>query len=87
MKLSSRLVLAAAAVGMTFAPIAAQANTRAGDSSTVYSAPASEPGKSRSEKGERLVAPGILIGLLGAAAVAGIVIIIADDDDNQSPGT
>lgn len=83
----SRLVMTAAAAGMAFAPIAASANTRAGDSAATYTAPASAPGKGRAAKGEKLVAPGILIAILAGAAVIGAVIVINDDDDdNQSPG-
>ncbi|MEM7665248.1 MAG: hypothetical protein AAF250_05280 [Pseudomonadota bacterium] len=84
---ASRLAVTVAAASMAFAPIAAQANTRAGDSSTIYSGSAvSQPGVGRSDDGESLKGTGgIIIILLAAAAVAGIIIII-DDDDNQSPG-
>ncbi len=90
MKFASRLAMTAAAAGLAFAPIAAQANTRAGDSSTFYSASAtsavSQPGVGRSADGESLKGTsGILIILFGAAVIAGIIIII-DDEDNQSPG-
>ncbi len=86
-KFASRLAMTAAAASMAFAPIAAQANTRAGDSSTIYSASAtSAPGVGRSADGESLEGTsGILAILFLAAAVAGIIIII-DDEDNQSPG-
>lgn len=84
----SRLVMTTAAAGMALAPIAASANTRAGDSATTYSVPASAPGKGRAAKGEKLVAPGILIAVLAGAAAIGAIVIINDDDDedNQSPG-
>ena len=87
MKLASRLVVTAAAAGMAFAPIAAQANTRAGDNSTTYSASAvSQPGAARSDEGESLKGtPGIIAILFAAAVVAGIIVIV-DDNDNQSPG-
>ncbi|WP_298470093.1 hypothetical protein [uncultured Erythrobacter sp.] len=87
MKFASRLAMTAAAAGLAFAPIAAQANTRAGDSSTFYSGSAvSQPGVGRSADGEELKGTsGILIILFGAAVIAGIIIII-DDEDNQSPG-
>lgn len=85
-KIASRLALSAAAASMAFAPIAAQANTRAGDSSTIYSGAVAQPGTGRSVDGEELVGvPGILAIIFAAAAIAGIIIII-DDDDNQSPG-
>lgn len=87
MKFAARLAMTAAAAGLAFAPIAAQANTRAGDSGNFYSASAvSQPGIGREADGEALEGTGgILIILLGAAAIAGIIIII-DDEDNQSPG-
>ena len=87
MKFASRLAMTAAAASMAFAPIAAQANTRAGDSSTIYSASAaSQPGIGRSAEGESLEGtPGILVILFGAAAIVGIILII-DNEDNQSPG-
>ena len=87
-KLASRIAVATAAASMAFAPIAAQANTRAGDSSTVYTS-ASAPGVSAAVEGEDFGATrglsGILIILFGAAAAAGLIILL-DDDDNQSPG-
>lgn len=87
MKLASRLAMTVAAAGLAFAPIAAQANTRAGDSGAVYSASAvSQPGLGRDADGETLKGTsGILLILFAAAAIAGIIIII-DDEDNQSPG-
>ncbi|MEM8724116.1 MAG: hypothetical protein AAGE86_01205 [Pseudomonadota bacterium] len=87
MKFASRLAMTAAAAGLAFAPIAAQANTRAGDSSAIYSGSAvSQPGLGRAAEGESLEGTsGILIILFGAAVIAGIIIII-DDEDNQSPG-
>lgn len=87
MKFASRLAMTAAAASMAFAPIAAQANTRAGDSGTIYSATAlSQPGVGREADGETLEGTsGILIILFAAAVAAGIIIII-DDEDNQSPG-
>lgn len=88
MKPVSRLMMTAAAVGMAFAPIAAQANTRAGDNAPVYTSnSASQPGVGRAAEGEQLVGvPGILAIIFAAAAVAGVIIIL-DDDDDQSPGT
>jgi len=84
-KATIRLVATVAAASLAFAPIAASANTRAGDSDTSYTAAASQPGQGRDATGEKLIAPGILGAILAAAAAAGIIIII-DDDDNQSPG-
>lgn len=86
MKMTSRLMFATAAAGLAFAPVAAQANTRAGDSGVVYSAPVSDPGAGRSAEGEEVIGSGFLAAILAAIAAAGVIIII-DDDDDQSPGT
>lgn len=85
----SRALVTAAAASMAFAPIAAQANTRAGDSAPVYTAEsASQPGLARSADGEEMRGNGsvLLLILAAAAAIAGII-IVADGDDGQSPGT
>lgn len=83
----SRLLMTAAAAGLAFAPIAANAKTRAGNSAVTY-APVSAPGQGRDADGEKLVAPSILLAIIAAAAAAGVIVIIDDDDgdDNQSPG-
>ncbi len=88
-KTMSRLMVAAAATSMAVAPIAAQANTRAGDSAPVYTSSVSQPGLARSAEGEELRGgAGILIALLAAAAAIGGIIAVADtEDDDQSPGT
>ena len=82
-KATSRLVMTAAAAGLAFAPIAANAKTRAADSSATYAA----PGEGRSEDGEKMTAAG---GLLAAAALAlivgGIIVGAESGNDNQSPG-
>ena len=87
-KTVSRIAMTAAAAGLVFAPIAAQANTRAGDSGAVYSiSTASQPGVGRSADGESLEGEsGLLLALLAAAAVIAGIIIIIEDEDNQSPG-
>lgn len=89
-KTITRLTVTAAAASMAFAPIAAQANTRAGDSAAIYTNSAAQPGLARSAEGEDFVGrPGVLIALFAAAAVIGAIVIIADDDgddDNASPG-
>lgn len=89
-KLTSRLMVATAAASMAFAPIAAQANTRAGDSAPVYTAETTaQPGMARDAEGENLRGTtGIVITLLAAAAaIAGIVTLADNEDDDQSPGT
>lgn len=89
MKTVSRALVTVAAAGMAFAPIAAQANTRASDTTPVYTGEASaQPGLGREAEGENVRgASGVILLILAtAAAIAGIV-IIADGDDGQSPGT
>ena len=88
----SRLMVATAAAGLVFAPIAAQANTRAGDNAPVYtsSATAAQPGLERDAEGEEAGGKGSAIILLifaAAAAVAGIIAVADNDDQGQSPGT
>ncbi|GMN01949.1 hypothetical protein [Erythrobacter sp. MTPC3] len=88
--LIARTAMTFAAATLAFAPIAAQANTRAGDSTTVYSQGAvSQPGTARSADGEDLAGTGIgaLIAIFATLIVTGGIIILIDDDDDQSPGT
>lgn len=92
MKIVSRMLAATAAFGLVAAPIVAQANTRAGDSAAVFSA----PGLGRADDGEGQAEEGagfgtyLLGGLAFAAALTGILIatdvIGGDDDDCASPG-
>ncbi|OBV11192.1 hypothetical protein [Erythrobacter dokdonensis] len=88
MKLASRMMMAAAAATMVVTPIAAQANTRAGDSNAVYST-ASAPGLGREAKGESAKSGTsiILLLLASAAIIGGIILASNSDDDGQSPGT
>ncbi|QUL37651.1 hypothetical protein [Erythrobacter sp. JK5] len=83
--------MTAAAASMALAPIAAQANTRAGDSSAIYSSSAfSQPGVDRAADGEDIVGTsGIFIIVFVTATIIGIILIADDDNDddnNQSPG-
>ncbi|MEP0189081.1 MAG: hypothetical protein ABJP70_04630 [Erythrobacter sp.] len=87
-----KLTSIVAVASLSLAPVAAHANTRAGDSSTVYSSSLSQPGQGRSINGESVSGSGDIIAmvLLGLWA-SGIFIVAADiqfggDDDNQSPG-
>ena len=48
----SRLLVTAAAASMAFAPVAAQANTRASDNAPVYTSAASQPGLARLSGGK-----------------------------------
>jgi hypothetical protein len=88
MKTATRIAMAAAAASMAVMPIAAQANTRAGDSGSVYSVSAA-PGVGRAAEGESAKGGfSIIIGLLAAAAiVGGVIFASSSDDDGQSPGT
>ncbi len=88
-KTASRLMATAAAASLAFAPIAAQANTRASDNAPVYTASESQPGTAREAEGENIRgSQGIVIALLAAAAtIAAIVIAAGNEDDDQSPGT
>ena len=87
MKTASRMLMAAAAATMAIAPVAAQANTRAGDSGSVYSV--SAPGLGRADEGESLKSGAtIILGLLGFAAfVAGVYLAADGGSRDQSPGT
>jgi hypothetical protein len=93
-KTISRLAAATAALGLVAAPIMAQANTRAGDSSSVYSMGNAAPGLGRSAEGEDIVGagPGFLVLLIGGTLfVVGILTatdVLGDDEgDCASPGT
>ncbi|MEM1050675.1 MAG: hypothetical protein AAGI28_01135 [Pseudomonadota bacterium] len=91
LKVTSKVVTTVAVAGLAFAPIAAQANTRAGDQAPLYTgSTASQPGLGRSTEGQSLEgAPAILIALFAAAAIIGAIVVAAseDTDDTQSPGT
>jgi len=89
-KSTSKVIMTAAAAGLAFAPIAAQANTRAADAAPVYSNTASQPGQGRAAEGENAKgASAILIALFAGAAVIGGIAIAASsgDDETTSPGT
>lgn len=88
MKTVSRALVAASAASLAFAPIAVQANTRAGDNTPVYSTNASQPGLARDAEGESVKgASGILLAIFAAAAaIAGIIVVADNNDDGQSPG-
>ncbi len=91
-KIAQKLMAAFAATGLLVAPVAAQANTRAGDSAAFYTSAQVQPGVGRSADGEGLGGePGDIIGMLLAGLwLTGIIVIIIDlddnDNDNQSPG-
>lgn len=94
-KTVSRMMAATAALGLVAAPMVASANTRAGDSGSVYSTSISAPGLGRAAggegQGEEDAGAGAL--LIGAAAAGAIIVgiliatdVIGDDDDCASPG-
>lgn len=92
-KSASRITLLTAAAGMAFAPIAAQADTRAGDNAPVYATQGTaQPGADRDDDGEGIVGiPTLFAALFAAAVAAGTIVVIDDagdeDDLDQSPGT
>lgn len=89
-KIATRFAVTAAAASMAFSPIAAHANTRAGDNGSIYGAEASSAGAIfgavYDDEDEIGGIWDVISGLLAAAAIVTILIII-DDDTDQSPGT
>ena len=91
-KMTQNFLCVLAAAGLVLTPVAAQANTRAGDSASFYGGSQSQPGLGRGAEGESLVGGGgdIIALLLVGLWLSGIVVIVADigddDNDNQSPG-
>lgn len=89
MKTMTRILAATAAMGVAFAPIAAQANTRAGDSGAVYSVSNSAPGLGRSDEGEAQAGgfPFLIVFVVVAVGLGIYVSTDPDDDgDRVSPG-
>jgi len=83
---ATRLMMTAAAATMAFAPIAAQAGTRASDNASVYSV--SAPGVGRGDEGESISGGGIVLAIFAVILVgAGIFFAVDSEDDGQSPGT
>lgn len=90
MKTMTRILAATAAMGLAFAPIAAQANTRAGDSGAVYSVSNAAPGIGRDAEGESFVGIPIAALLIGGVALVTTIVAFADTttgNNDQSPGT
>lgn len=93
-KIVTRMMAATAAMGLVAAPIVAQANTRAGDSASVYSTSNALPGLGRAAAGEGQEEEGDTGSLLLAGASLGLIIVggliafdvIGQDDDCASPG-
>lgn len=89
----SHLLAASAAIGLAIAPIAAQANTRAGDSTPIYAMQGlpfvDVDDDDDDDEGGWL--RGILFGGLLIGALGGVLIVVGDGDNqsppnNQSPG-
>ncbi len=92
-KTVTRMMAAAAALGLVAAPIMAQANTRAADSGASYSTSNALPGLGRAAGGEGQTEEGtgigtIFLGGLAVATIIGGVVVASDsgDDDCASPG-
>ncbi len=88
----SRMIVAAAAGSLVFAPIAAQAGTRASDSAAFYSSAASlaaDDDDAGGDDGGLFSNPGaIFLNLIaGGLIITGIVFAAQTDNDGQSPGT
>ena len=94
---ASRIALVLATASLAVAPVAAQANTRAGDHGAVYSRESlSQPGLAREFKGMGIANDDdddddddlglILLGIFGVIGVAAAVFLI-DDEEDQSRGT
>ncbi len=92
MPITARKLMAALTAGaLVVAPTAAQANTRAGDSTSLYTSSQVQPGLGRTAEGENVGGTGDILALILVALWAtGIFVIAADigddDNENQSPG-
>ncbi len=85
-----KLLAATAAAGLAFAPIAAQAGTRAADSSVSLEALSMDRTAAAIGKSEALGEDGdstLLLLLAFAAVAAGIVIVVENGENDTSPGT
>ena len=98
-KTISHLAIVAGAMGLAISPIAAQANTRAGASPVIYTAPTSttsDPWIILDDEPGGAWLDGRIFGIvLGVLALGGLVAVTGDNDDqgpggrppgNQSPG-
>ncbi|MBV7258294.1 hypothetical protein [Erythrobacter crassostreae] len=93
-KTASRLTLTVATVSMAFLPVAAHANTRAGDNGTVYGAEASSAGAifgAVYDDEEISFALGdvlaVVAGILAGTAIITLLSGTADNSPDQSRGT
>ena len=93
-KTVTRMMAAAAALGLVAAPIMAQANTRAADNGATYSTSNALPGLGRAANGEGQEEEAgvgfteLAIGVVAVATIVGGMVTLADsneDDDCASP--
>ena len=85
-----KLLAATAAAGLVFAPIAAQAGTRAADSSVSLEALSMERTAAALGEAEALGEDGdstLLLLLAFVAVAAGIVVVVEGGENDTSPGT
>jgi len=83
-KFATRMMMSAAAAAMAFAPIAAQAGTRASQDAPVYSGSDTDD----DGEGELFGVDGIIVGIAALVAVGfGIFFATDSEDEGQSPGT
>lgn len=90
-KTVTRMMAAAAAIGLVAAPIMAHANTRAGASTANYSSSNALPGLGRAASGEGQGeeeggAGGLLLGAVAGGLIIAGIYFASDDDNCASPG-
>lgn len=86
-KFAARLVIGFAAAGMAFAPVAANANTRAGDSARFYAQPSAVGvGQGRTIAGSQVegVDDGSywLLALLGLSGIVAALVLVGQGSSN-----
>jgi len=87
-KFASRMMMAAAAASVAFAPIAAQAGTRASDNGAVYAAGAQGVFGDDDDDEGGFDFGGIVLGVAALGLIIGGIFFATDtDDEGQSPGT
>lgn len=77
----AKFALAAGAISLSFAPVAANAGTRAGDNAPVYSSTQSQPGIGRAAEGEQLGAGAPVYFILAAILGTWATVFIAKSSD------
>jgi len=86
-KFASRMMMSAAAASVAFAPIAAQAGTRASDNGDVFAAGAQGVFGDDDDEGG-IDFGGIVLGVAALGLIIGGIFFATDtDDEGQSPGT